>query len=196
MQLLSAQSAAVLGSHQFEVFYELDSGLHLLRRNAVVRLEHALESPLCPVIVVRVAGSYLTAPIKTEAYLVKLFAIAVDVLLGGNGGMLTRLYGILLCGQSVGVVAHGIQHVEAAEALIAGVDIAGDIAEGMSHVQAGAARVGEHIQHVEFLLLLILHDAVCAVLDPPLLPFLLNFSEVVFHNDIVCFLALKVQRYE
>ena len=64
----------------------------------------------------------------------------------------------------------------------------------MAYVQTGAARIGEHIQHIEFLLLLVLHYAIGAILYPPLLPFLLNFSEVVFHNDIVCFLALKVQR--
>ena len=81
-------------------------------------------------IIVRIAGAHLTAPVEAEADFVKLFAIAVDILLSGDGGMLARLYGILFCRQSIGIIAHRVQDVEAAEALVAGIDIAGDVAQG------------------------------------------------------------------
>ena len=42
------------------------------------------------------------------------------------------------------------QDVEAFLAFVARVDVRGDIAQRMAYVQAGARRVGEHVEHVEF----------------------------------------------
>ena len=52
-------------------------------------------------------------------------------------------------------------------------------------MQTRPTGVREHIQNVEFLLLFVLNYAVGAIVNPALLPFLLNVSEIVFHYRIV-----------
>ena len=94
--------------------------------------------------------------------------------------MLTRLDGILFCGQAVGVVSHGVEDIEALQTLVAGIDVAGDVAEGMSHVQTCAAGIGEHVQDIELLAVLVFCYLVCLPLSPELVPFLLDFPEIIF----------------
>ena len=96
--------------------------------------------------------------------------------------MLTRLDGILLGGQAVGIIAHGVQNVKTLLAFVARIDIAGDVAQRMAHMQARSRRIWEHVEHVEFLLLLVFYYAIGAVLDPSLLPFFLNVSEIILHK--------------
>ena len=96
--------------------------------------------------------------------------------------MLTRLNRVLLRRQSVGIVAHWIQHIETLLPLVSRIDVARDIAQWMPHVQSRSTRIRKHIQHVEFLLRLVLHDAISLVFHPSLLPFSLNFPEIIFHN--------------
>ena len=116
-----------LGALLLEVFNELADGLCLVAGVAEEVVKHLLEGPLCPVIVFGVAGAHLAAPVEREAYLVELFAIAVNVGYGGNLGVLSCLYSILLGGQAVGVVSHGVQHVISVEALKACVYVAGNV---------------------------------------------------------------------
>ena len=123
MQFLSTQGVAVLSTHQFEVLNEFDGGLSLLGRQREVTLEHTLEGPLRPLVVDGVAGAHLALPVEREAYLVQLVSIAVDVLERRLLRVLTGLDGVLLGRQSVGVVAHRVQHVEALLALVAGIDV-------------------------------------------------------------------------
>ena len=96
--------------------------------------------------------------------------------------MLSRLYGVLFGGQPVSVVTHRVQHVETFEAFEAGVDIRSDISEGVSYVQSGTRRIGKHIQHIEFGFLTVFRNPIGVVIFPILLPFLLDFSEIVVHR--------------
>ncbi len=64
--------------------------------------------------------------------------------------MRAGLDGILLGGQAEGIPAHGMQDIEAAHALVAREDIGGGVALGMADVQAGAGRIGEHVEDVVF----------------------------------------------
>ena len=57
---------------------------------------------------------------------------------------------VLLGGQAERVVAHRVQHVVAGHALVAADDVGGGVAFRVADVQAGAARVGKHVEHVEF----------------------------------------------
>ena len=133
-------------------------------------------------VVAGVAGAHLSVPVKGEAYLVQLLAIAVYVAEGGYLGMLPRLYGILLCGQTVRVVAHGVEHIVALLTLEAGIDVAGYVAQGMAHVQAGAAGVGEHVQDIELLLRLVFGHMVCLVGHPAGMPFGFDAAKVVLSH--------------
>ena len=59
------------------------------------------------------------------------------------------LDGVLLGGQAEGVPAHRVQDVISPHPLVAANDVGGGIALGMADVQAGAARVGKHVEDVE-----------------------------------------------
>ena len=170
------------GSVCLEGFHQSIDGVGFLLIVVVVTVEHLYESPLRPFIIFGVACAYLAVPVETESYLVELFPIAVDILFGGDGGVLSRLYGVLFGGQPVSVVTHRVQHVETFEAFEAGVDIRSDISEGVSYVQSGTRRIGKHIQHIEFGFLTVFRNPIGVVIFPILLPFLLDFSEIVVHR--------------
>ena len=164
-----------------EVGNELVDGLCLLQVVVVIRVEHLLESPLCPVIVMGVAGAHLAVPVKGEADLVELLAIAVDVLLSGDGRVLSRLDGILLGGQSVGVISHRIENIEAVEPLVASIDVTGNVSQRMTYMQSRTRRVRKHVEHVVFRTVRVLCDLVGLMVDPLFLPLFLNLSEIVVH---------------
>src|SRR5690348_15037303 len=63
--------------------------------------------------------------------------------------MLAGLDRILFGGQSECVPAHWMQDVETATAFVARENIRSGVALRMTHVQSGAARIGEHVQHVK-----------------------------------------------
>ena len=181
LQMLALGDIQTLGALLVEVLYELLNRLRLLARVAEERAEHLLERPLSPVVVLRVAGANLAVPVEREANVVELLTIACDVSHGSHLRVLTGLYSILLSGQSVCVVAHRVEHVEALQALVACVDVRCDIAKRMAYVQTGSRRVGEHVEYVELLLCRVLSGVVSLVLHPLALPSLFYFSEVVFH---------------
>ena len=87
-------------------------------------------------VVVWGACAHLSAPVERESYLVELLTVAVDILACCLLRVLSCLYGILLCWQAVGVVSHGVEHIVALQALVAGIDIAGDIAERMADMES------------------------------------------------------------
>ena len=108
----------------------LDQLLDRLSRLTLVaeeRVEHLLESPLCPLVVVRCASTHFSVPIKAEANLVQLLTIAVNVLESGFLRVLTCLDGILLSRQSIGIITHRVQYVEALQTLEASIDVARNI---------------------------------------------------------------------
>ena len=148
---------------------------------AIVAAKHAQEGPLRPVVIRRLAGAHLAAPVEGEADLIQLFAIAIDVVHRRHLRVLTRLDGVLLGRQTVGVVTHRVEHVEAAEAFVASVDVGGDVAQRMAHMQPCTGRVGEHVEHVVFRACMVLVHLVGLVGDPAFTPFLFDFSEGIFH---------------
>ena len=63
--------------------------------------------------------------------------------------MRAGLHGVLLGGQPERVVAHGVQHVVAGHPQVAAQHVGADVAQRVPDVQAGAGRVGEHVQQVD-----------------------------------------------
>ena len=98
--------------------------------------------------------------------------------------MLSCLDGVLLGRQSVGIVAHWVEDVEALQTLIAGIDVACDVTKRMTDMQTCAAGVGEHVENVELLSALVLNDFVCLAFRPKAVPFLFYLLKVIFfcHN--------------
>ena len=180
-EFLALGHVEALGALLLEVGHEAADGLCRAAGVAVEGVEHAAEGPLRPVVILGVAGAHLALPVEAEAYLVELLAVAGDVLLRGDGRVLSGLDGILFGGESVGIVAHGVEHVVALRALVARIDVRGDVAQGVAHMESGAGGVGEHVEHVELLLVGVSLYVVCLFRGPFLLPLLFDFSEVVFH---------------
>ena len=117
-------------------------GSALLESWFVPTVEELQEDPLRPAVVLRIAGAYFAVPVVAEADVVELFAVAADILLGGDGRMLTGLDGVLFRGQTEGIVAHRVEHVEAFEPLVAGIDIGSDIAQRVTDMQTRSGRMG------------------------------------------------------
>ena len=107
------------------------------------------EDPLRPAVVVDVGGGDARGASRGRGPAPELAAHVGDVRLGGDARVLAGLHRVLLGGQAEGVVAHRVQHVVAGHALEAGVDVGADVAERVPDVEAGAARVREHVEHVE-----------------------------------------------
>ena len=82
--------------------------LSLIQLCVVVRVEHLYEGPLSPPIVLRITGHDHAAPVVREADVIQLFAVPVGIDLSGKGGMLSCLYGVLLCRESISIVPHGM----------------------------------------------------------------------------------------
>jgi hypothetical protein len=53
-------------------------------------------------------------------------------------------------------------------------------------MQSCTTGIREHVKHIELFLPIVFHYTVSAILNPPLLPFLLNVSEIIFHCFSVC----------
>ena len=132
-------------------------------------------------VVVGVTSAHLTIPVERETYLVELLTIVVDISHSGHLRVLTCLNGILLSGKSVGVVAHRVEHVESVETLVACIDIACYVAKRVTNMKTCARRVGEHVEHIEFLAFRVLSDLVGLLFNPVFLPSFLDVSKVVFH---------------
>ena len=95
--------------------------------------------------------------------------------------MLSCFQGILLGWQTKAVETHRVKDIKALKLFIPAVDITGNIAERMAHVQACATWIGKHIQHIIFGFRLIQGYLKYTCSRPFFLPFTLNFSEIVIH---------------
>ena len=107
------------------------------------------KNPLRPAVVVGVAGLHLAAPVKAQTEAVQLLAVALDVDLGRDGGVLAGLNGVLFRGEAEGVKAHRVQHVKSLVTLKTADDVAGNVAERVADVKARTRRVGKHVEHVK-----------------------------------------------
>ena len=95
--------------------------------------------------------------------------------------MLPRLDSILLGGQTVGIVAHGMKHVESLQALEAGIYVGSYVAEGMTYVKTGTRRVGKHVEHVIFRPRRVYFGTIGIIVAPILLPARFYISVIVVH---------------
>ena len=110
----------------------------LLAGIAIEAVEHLLESPLCPVIIARFAGTHFPIPVEWEADLVQLFTITCNVGSRSYGRMLSGLDGILLGGQSICIISHRIQNVESLQTFVTGINVARNISQRMAYMKAGS----------------------------------------------------------
>ena len=95
--------------------------------------------------------------------------------------MLSGLYGILLGRQTVCIISHRVQHVEAAQTLVARIYVAGYIAQRMTHVQTGTRRIREHVQHVELTATAVIIHLIYFLLAPVFLQAGFYFLRIVEH---------------
>ena len=82
--------------------------LSLIQLRVVVGVKHLYERPLSPPIVLRITGHNHAAPVVREANVIQLLAVPVGIDLSGKGRMLSCLYGVLLCRESISIVSHGM----------------------------------------------------------------------------------------
>ena len=143
-------------------------------------VEDAEEDPLRPFVVGWVAGSDFAGPVVAEADAGELVAEVPDILFRGFGGMDTVFDGILFCGQSEGVEAHGVEDVEALESFEPRDDVGGDIAKGVPDVQASAGGIWEHVQGVVFWFGRFIGNLVNLSFFPFLAPFIFDASDFLF----------------
>ena len=143
-----------------EHFHQRRDGFGAVGGCIVPRFEQLGENPLGPPVVSRVTGAHFARPIVAESELVQLFPVTPYVGFGRYSRMLSGLDGILFGGKSEAVVAHRMQDVEPLVALVAGEDVARDVAERVPDVQASTRRVREHVQDIEFILRRVFCDLV------------------------------------
>ena len=173
----------------FKVLHKFADGASLVEGGVVVAIEHFQESPLRPLVVFWVAGAHLAVPVVAEAYLVELLAIAADVFLRCHLGVLTRLDGILLGRQTIGVIAHGVKHIEAAQTLVARKYVAGNVAQRVSHMQTRTRGVWKHVEHIVFGFVIVYFSLIGVVLLPVGLPLLLYLFIFIFHIIYIVLLS-------
>ena len=106
--LFATSHIHAVGTYLFEGLYQFFDRASLFLIIAIIAVEHLLECPLRPMIILRFAGTYFAAPVKTETYLIQLLTVAVDIVDRSNCRMLSRLYSILFGGKSVSIISHGI----------------------------------------------------------------------------------------
>ena len=170
-----------------EMRHKLGNGLCLLTTVAEITVVHLLEGPLCPLVVLGITGADFAVPVKAEPDFIQLPAIACNILVGRLLRMLAGLDGILLGRQTIGIVTHRVEDIEAFQTLVARIDVAGDVSKGMTHMQTGSRRIGEHVEDVELGLVCLFGHLVGTFLCPRLLPAGFDVSEVVIHIVRYCF---------
>ncbi len=186
MKLLGACGVDPVGAVLFEMLHEFFHGHGTVGVFVVVGAEHFQECPLGPAVELRVACAYFAVPVEAEADLIELAAVAGCVYAGCHLGVLTGLDGILLGRKSIGVVSHGVEHIESLQTFVAGHNIAGDVAQGMAYVESGARRVGEHVEHIVFGLGMVYLHVIYVAVFPVLSHLALYFFMIVFH----CYVAV------
>ena len=113
----------------------------------IVQLE---KDPLRPAKVAGIGGAQFARPVVAKADGLKLRPEPRNIALRRNARVLAGFDGELLRREPEGIPTHGVQDVETAHPLETGNDIGCRISFDVAHVQTLAARVGEHVEHVEF----------------------------------------------
>ena len=130
----------------FEHTNRLGFVIHL----AEIRAVELEENPLRPADVFGIGGGNFTVPIVAETERFQLPPEGLDVRGSGDRRVLAGLDRILLSGQSERVIAHRVQDIEAVHPLVAADNVGGGVTFRVPYVEARAAGVGEHVEHVEF----------------------------------------------
>ena len=136
------------------------------------------EHRLLVLVVGRVAGRDLAAPVERQPHRFQLRLHRRDVLVGPPFGMDLALHGGVLRRHAKGVPAHRMQHGKALRPLHPRHHVAHRVVAHVAHVDA-PRRIGEHLQHVVFRPLVVVAGAEDAALVPDLLPARLGLGGVV-----------------
>ena len=108
------------------------------------------EQPLVPVVVGGIAGLQPPAPVERGRVPPERGRLGLDVGVGPVGRVRVVPDGGVLSGQAEGVPADRVQHVLAAQEVIAGEGVTDGVRLGVAHVQV-TRRIGEHVHQVEAL---------------------------------------------
>src|SRR5690606_35074841 len=105
----------------------------------VLAVDHALliqtgEQPLLPAVVVGLAGGDFARPVHGQAQRLELGLHVLDVLVGPLGRRHLVLHRGVFRRHAEGVPAHGLQHVLAQHALVAGNHVADGVVAHVAHV--------------------------------------------------------------
>ena len=117
-----------------EGFFQFFDRTGLLFIVTIIAVDHFLEGPLRPVIIFRVASTDFTVPVERETYFVQLLAFAGDIVDGSDGRMLSGLDSILFCRQTVSVLSHRVEYIEALQSFVTGVNIRSNVSQRMTYV--------------------------------------------------------------
>ena len=139
-----------------------------------------IEEHLLLVLVIgRIAGRDLAAPVERQPHRLELRLHRRDVVVGPVRGMDLALHGGVLRRHAEGVPAHRMQHVKALRALEPRHHVAHRVVAHVAHMDA-PRRIGEHLQHVVFRLArVVVRRREDAALVPDFLPAGLGLGGVV-----------------
>ena len=153
----------------------VDRRFPALRKTVLVHLH---EHPLGPLVVIRHAGHHFIIPVEGRAHASELMLHRVYVLKRGILGMDPCFDGIVFCGKTERVKAHGMKHIVSLHALESCPAVRGSVIVPMSRVQFRAGRIGEHLQAVQFFLRFCTVKTVQSRLFPAFAPFFLDRDHI------------------
>ena len=165
----------LVGQHRVFDRVPVDPGLFAVSQS---RPNEIQEHFLFMLVIFRLAGGDLAAPVIGQAHALQLLAHGSDVFACPFRRMHPVLEGGVLSRQPEGIPAHRMQHVEAGRLLVARDDVADGVVADMSHMNP-ARRVGKHLQHVIFRQVRGLIHGKAVALVPDGLPLALGFLETV-----------------
>ena len=141
-------------------------------------VEETQEHRLLVLVVAGIAGRDLARPVERQPHALELAPHGGDVGIGPGGGMRLVLHRRVLGGHAESVPAHGMDHVAAGRATVAGDHVAHRVVAHMPHVDAPGG-IGKHLQHVVFGARIVVAGAKSLAVRPHGLPMRLCFAGVV-----------------
>jgi len=102
---------------------------------------------LGPLVVIGIGGIHFAIVVEGEADGFELVAEVPDAVDGGRARVFAGFDGVLFGGEAEGVPTDGMEHVFTFGALIASEDVGTGVAKRVTDMEAGARRVGEHIEN-------------------------------------------------
>ncbi len=182
--MLAAVTFAVdhllIRQYSLTVVAPVDRGFFAIGESLLVEVE---EPPLCPAVVVGVAGGDLARPVVAKAETFNLTGEVGDVCVGGLVGVDACLDRVVLRGQTEGIPAHGVEDLLAVHARLATDDVGRGVALGVSDVETCTTGIRKHIQHVVFFFFGILLCFKEFFLSPVFLPLGFDLLVLVLHKS-------------